>query len=96
MEVMFAFASSRPDAPRPCDPDGSRRWPGFQIKTTWTETVAHPRPDWRARRPYVSGGHMRYQISGKQIDIGEALQTHVKDSLGAPSRNTPSARPTRR
>lgn len=26
---------------------------------------------------------MRYQISGKQIDIGEALQTHVKDSLGA-------------
>jgi ribosomal subunit interface protein len=26
---------------------------------------------------------MRYQISGKQINIGEALQTHVKDSLGA-------------
>jgi ribosomal subunit interface protein len=26
---------------------------------------------------------MRYQISGKQIDIGEALQTHVKTSLGA-------------
>jgi ribosomal subunit interface protein len=26
---------------------------------------------------------MRYQISGKQIDIGTALQTHVKDSLGA-------------
>ncbi len=26
---------------------------------------------------------MRYQISGKQIDIGEALQTHVKDELGA-------------
>jgi ribosomal subunit interface protein len=26
---------------------------------------------------------MRYQISGKQIDIGEALQTHVKDTLGA-------------
>jgi ribosomal subunit interface protein len=25
---------------------------------------------------------MRYQISGKQIDIGEALQTHVQDSLG--------------
>lgn len=25
---------------------------------------------------------MRYQISGKQIDIGEALQTHVKNSLG--------------
>ena len=24
---------------------------------------------------------MRYQISGKQIDIGEALQTHVQDSL---------------
>jgi len=26
---------------------------------------------------------MRYQISGKQIDIGEALQTHVKSELGA-------------
>ncbi|SMH43835.1 ribosome-associated translation inhibitor RaiA [Maritimibacter sp. HL-12] len=26
---------------------------------------------------------MKYQISGKQIDIGEALQTHVKDELGA-------------
>jgi ribosomal subunit interface protein len=26
---------------------------------------------------------MRYQISGKQIDIGEALQTHVSDTLGA-------------
>ncbi len=25
---------------------------------------------------------MLYQISGKQIDIGEALQTHVKDELG--------------
>ena len=25
---------------------------------------------------------MRYQISGKQIDIGAALQTHVKDELG--------------
>ncbi|MCE8472699.1 ribosome-associated translation inhibitor RaiA, partial [Rhodovulum sulfidophilum] len=24
---------------------------------------------------------MLYQISGKQIDIGEALQTHVKDEL---------------
>lgn len=26
---------------------------------------------------------MRYQISGKQIDIGDALQTHVQDELGA-------------
>ena len=25
---------------------------------------------------------MRYQISGKQIDIGEALQTHVRTELG--------------
>lgn len=25
---------------------------------------------------------MRYQITGKQIDIGDALQTHVKDELG--------------
>ncbi|TNF20548.1 MAG: ribosome-associated translation inhibitor RaiA [Rhodobacteraceae bacterium] len=26
---------------------------------------------------------MRYQITGKQIDIGAALQTHVKDELGS-------------
>ncbi|ETX28519.1 ribosome hibernation-promoting factor, HPF/YfiA family [Roseivivax isoporae] len=26
---------------------------------------------------------MRYQITGKQIDIGEALQSHVKTELGA-------------
>lgn len=26
---------------------------------------------------------MRYQITGKQIDIGDALQTHVKDEFGA-------------
>ena len=26
---------------------------------------------------------MRYQISGKQIEIGQALQTHVQDNLGA-------------
>lgn len=25
---------------------------------------------------------MRYQISGKQIDVGEALQTHVKTEMG--------------
>jgi ribosomal subunit interface protein len=25
---------------------------------------------------------MRYQISGKQIEIGQALQTHVQDNLG--------------
>ncbi|MCA2011708.1 ribosome hibernation-promoting factor, HPF/YfiA family [Pararhodobacter sp. CCB-MM2] len=25
---------------------------------------------------------MRYQISGKQLDVGEALQTHVKNELG--------------
>jgi len=25
---------------------------------------------------------MRYQISGKQIDIGTALQTHVESELG--------------
>jgi ribosomal subunit interface protein len=28
------------------------------------------------------GGFMRYQISGKQIDIGTALQTHVEQELG--------------
>ncbi len=26
---------------------------------------------------------MRYQITGKQIDVGEALQTHVKTEIGA-------------
>jgi ribosomal subunit interface protein len=26
---------------------------------------------------------MRYQISGKQLDVGDALSTHVKDELGA-------------
>lgn len=26
---------------------------------------------------------MQYQISGKQIDIGDALQTHVKEELGS-------------
>jgi ribosomal subunit interface protein len=26
---------------------------------------------------------MRYQITGKQIDVGDALQTHVKNELGA-------------
>ena len=37
---------------------------------------------------------MRYQISGKQIDIGDALQTHVQTELddGA-RRNMPAARP---
>ncbi len=25
---------------------------------------------------------MRYRISGKQIDVGDALQTHVKSELG--------------
>lgn len=36
---------------------------------------------------------MRYQISGKQIDIGEALQTHVKTELGA-TLDKYSGRPT--
>ncbi|WP_368185474.1 ribosome-associated translation inhibitor RaiA [Aestuariibius sp. HNIBRBA575] len=36
---------------------------------------------------------MRYQISGKQIDIGEALQIHVKNELGD-TLNKYSGRPT--
>jgi ribosomal subunit interface protein len=32
--------------------------------------------------PSKTGEAMRYQISGKQIDIGEALQSHVKTELG--------------
>ncbi len=36
---------------------------------------------------------MRYQISGKQIDIGEALQTHVKTELGG-TLDKYSGRPT--
>jgi ribosomal subunit interface protein len=38
-----------------------------------------------ARHPSATdaeGVKMRYQISGKQIDIGEALQTHVQTELG--------------
>jgi ribosomal subunit interface protein len=31
----------------------------------------------------AEGGQMRYKITGKQIDIGEALQTHVQQELGA-------------
>jgi ribosomal subunit interface protein len=41
-----------------------------------------PRPGRSATGMSNEGGKMRYQISGKQIDIGEALQTHVKDQLG--------------
>lgn len=36
---------------------------------------------------------MRYQISGKQIDVGEALSTHVKEQLG-PTIEKYSQRPT--
>ncbi|TNF59389.1 MAG: ribosome-associated translation inhibitor RaiA [Rhodobacteraceae bacterium] len=36
---------------------------------------------------------MRYQISGKQIDIGDALQTHVQTELGAAVRKY-AERPT--
>lgn len=36
---------------------------------------------------------MRYQITGKQIDIGEALQSHVKSELGE-SVHKYAARPT--
>lgn len=36
---------------------------------------------------------MRYQISGKQIDIGEALQTHVREELGT-TVNKYAGRPT--
>lgn len=32
---------------------------------------------------YHQGVLMRYQISGRHIDIGNALQTHVKDELGS-------------
>ena len=43
------------------------------------------RPLWRNRSGFFQhkGDVMRYQISGKQIDIGEALQTHVKEELGS-------------
>lgn len=34
-----------------------------------------------AHRARASGERMQYQISGKQIDIGEALQTHVRAEL---------------
>jgi ribosomal subunit interface protein len=31
---------------------------------------------------YNEGDKMRYQITGKQIDIGQALQTHVQTEMG--------------
>ena len=37
---------------------------------------------------------MRYQISGMHIDIGQALQTHVKTNSVMRSSNTPSDRLT--
>ncbi|MEM8802860.1 MAG: ribosome-associated translation inhibitor RaiA, partial [Pseudomonadota bacterium] len=37
---------------------------------------------------------MQYQITGKQIDIGEALQTHVKDGLGDVIGKYGAGRPT--
>ena len=37
---------------------------------------------------------MQYQITGKQIDIGEALQTHVKDGLDEVVSKYYSGRPT--
>ena len=37
---------------------------------------------------------MQYQITGKQIDIGEALQTHVKDGLGDVVGKYGAGRPT--
>ena len=37
---------------------------------------------------------MQYQIAGKQIDIGEALQTHVKDGLDEVVSKYYSGRPT--
>ena len=37
---------------------------------------------------------MRYQISGKQIDIGDALQTHVKAEFGELGRKKYQQRPT--
>jgi len=41
------------------------------------------RPEWRDETGQPKGRfNMRYQISGKQIDVGDALSTHVKDHLG--------------
>jgi ribosomal subunit interface protein len=33
--------------------------------------------------PTLQGGAMRYQISGRQMDVGDALQSHVKSELSA-------------
>lgn len=51
------------------------------------EPASHDKNVSRARAPLgngilnYDGGKMRYQISGQQIDIGEALQTHVRAEM---------------
>jgi ribosomal subunit interface protein len=47
-----------------------------------TETTGVPGLSLGALVCMREGEIMRYQISGKQIDVGEALQTHVKAELG--------------
>src|SRR6056297_3986887 len=53
-----------------------------------SSSTSRPRPQRGASRARTGfrrmkeGEKMRYQISGKQIDIGTALQTHVKQELG--------------
>jgi ribosomal subunit interface protein len=37
---------------------------------------------WKVSNSINKGAIMRYQISGKQIDVGESLTTHVKDGIG--------------
>ncbi|MBB4021553.1 ribosomal subunit interface protein [Confluentimicrobium naphthalenivorans] len=64
---------------------GAKNAPG-DFRATWpsiyNNMVPLLRPIGRAAMCKKGGGVMRYQISGKQIDIGEALQTHVKQELG--------------
>jgi ribosomal subunit interface protein len=42
----------------------------------------HRLPKLRRVHREPTGTEMRYQISGKQMDVGEALQTHVQTELG--------------
>ena len=41
----------------------------------------------------MKGIKMRYQVSGKQIDIGTALQQHVKSEIDEVVSNTLSVQP---
>jgi|TARA_R100000935_G_scaffold34119_1_gene54713 ribosomal subunit interface protein len=64
--------------------DKGLSWDNFATGQFSASGINQTRGAYAAYGPGLSieGDEMRYQISGKQIDIGEALQTHVKEELG--------------